>query len=193
MPDDATAVPVATAAAPPPERRNGILVPTWAAIVVAILLIGGLGFAIGYWTADDDGADAANASSSQLAPNRGGSNGNRGGESGGGIPNGNGNGPSAAQIAFLGVELESAANNGGASISSVRPGSPAADAGLKSGDVVTKIDDTTISDDDDLIRAVRAHQPGDEVTVTYTRDGTTAQAKVTLGDRSDATRSSVSP
>ena len=59
--------------------------------------------------------------------------------------------------------------------------------------MVTKIDDTTVADDDDLIRAVRAHKPGDEVTVTYTRDGNSAQVKVTLGDRSDATRSSVSP
>ena len=38
----------------------------------------------------------------------------------------NGNGQTAAPIAFLGVELESAANNGGAQISSVRDGSPAA-------------------------------------------------------------------
>ena len=75
----------------------------------------------------------------------------------------------------------------------MRAGSPAAEAGLKSGDVVTKIGDTTVADDDDLIRAIRAQKPGDEVTVTYTRDGNSAQVKVTLGDRSDATRSSVSP
>ena len=57
--------------------------------------------------------------------------------------------------------------------------------------MVTKIDDTAVTDDDDLIRAIRSHDPGDDVTVTYTRDGNTAQAKVTLGDRSEATRSSV--
>ena len=185
-----TAVPVAPVAAtsPPPERRGGILLPTWVAILVAVLLIGGIGFAIGYMTGDDDGADSANASSSQVTPNGGTSNGN-----GNGVPNGNGNGQTAAPIAFLGVELESAPDNGGARISSVREDSPAADAGLKSGDVVTKIGDTAITDDDDLIRAIRAHDPGDDVTVTYTRDGNTAQAQVTLGDRSEATRSSVSP
>jgi membrane-associated protease RseP (regulator of RpoE activity) len=196
-----TAETAAVPAAPPPnapsERRGGILVPAWAAIVVAILLIGGLGFAIGYWTGDDDGSDAANASSSQLAPNRQGPFSNGGGSNGSTVPNGNGsgngNGQTTAQIAFLGVELENAADNGGASISSVRAGSPAADAGLKAGDVVTKIDDKTVADDDDLIRAIRAHKPGEEVTVTYTRDGSSAQVKVTLGDRSDATRSSVSP
>ena len=100
---------------------------------------------------------------------------------------------SAAQIAFLGVELESAADNGGAWITNVRDDSPAADAGLQSGDVVTKIGDTTVSDDDDLIRAVRARDPGDDVTVTYTRDGNSEETQVTLGDRSEATRSSVSP
>ena len=57
--------------------------------------------------------------------------------------------------------------------------------------MVTKIDDTAVADDDDLIRAIRSHDPGDDVTVTYTRDGNTAQAEVTLGDRSEATRSSV--
>ena len=130
--------------------------------MVAVLLIGGIGFTIGYMTGDDDGADSANASSSQVTPNGGRSNGN-----GGGVPNGNGNGQTAAPIAFLGVELGAAADNGGARISSVREDSPAADAGLESGDVVTKIDDTTVADDDDLIRAIRAHDPGDDVTVTY--------------------------
>jgi membrane-associated protease RseP (regulator of RpoE activity) len=180
---------------PPAERRGGILVPVWAAILVAVLLIGGIGFAVGYVTADDDGTDAANASNSQLAPNRGGPfSGNGGGYNvPNGNENGNGNGQTTAQVAFLGVELESAANSGGARISSVRDGSPAADAGLKAGDVVTKIGDTAVTDDDDLIRAVRAQKPGDEVTVTYTRDGNSAQVKVTLGDRSEATRSSVSP
>ncbi len=183
-----TAVPVAPVAppSPPPERRGGILLPTWVAILVAVLLIGGLGFAIGYATGDNDGADSANASSSQVTPNGGTSD-----EGNSGLPNGNGQ--SAAQIAFLGVELESAADNGGARITNVRDDSPAADAGLQSGDVVTKIGDTTVSDDDDLIRAVRARDPGDDVTVTYTRDGNSEETQVTLGDRSEATRSSVSP
>ena len=183
-----TAVPVApvATASPPPERRGGILLPTWVAIVVAVLLIGGIGFAVGYMAGDDDGAESANASSSQVTPNGGTAN-----DDNGGFPNGNGQ--SAAPIAFLGVELESAADNGGARITDVRDDSPAADAGLQSGDVVTKIGDTDIADDDDLIRAVRAQEPGDDVTVTYTRDGTIAETEVTLGDRSEATRSTVSP
>jgi hypothetical protein len=65
----------------------------------------------------------------------------------------------------------------------VGPNSPAATAGLKTGDVITKIGDTTVQNDADLVRAIRNQSPGDNVTVTYTRDGTSAQS-VTLGDRS---------
>jgi membrane-associated protease RseP (regulator of RpoE activity) len=190
-----TAVPVAPAATatPPPERRNGILVPAWVAILVAVLLIGGIGFAIGYATGDDDGTDASNASSSQVVPNGNGSTLPNGSGNGSENGNGNGNGQTAAQIPFLGVQLDNAADNGGASITGVRDESPAADAGLKSGDVITKVGDTAVTNDRDLVRAIQSHKPGDDVTITYTRNGTSAQVTVTLGDRSEATRSSVSP
>jgi putative serine protease PepD len=75
----------------------------------------------------------------------------------------------------------------------VRDGSPAADGGLKTGDVITKVGDTAVTNARELVNAIQAHKPGDKVTITYTRNGTSAQATVTLGDRSEATRSSVSP
>ena len=56
---------------------------------------------------------------------------------------------------------------------------------------LTKIGDTTIESSTDLIRAVRSHDPGDSVTVTYTRDGKSTDVKVELGSFSDATRSAV--
>ena len=86
------------------------------------------------------------------------------------------------------MSVDNAANNGGATVTAVGPNSPAATAGLKTGDVITKIGDTTVQNDADLLRAIRSHEPGDEVTVTYTRNGASAQVKVTLGDRSNATR-----
>ncbi len=46
-----------------------------------------------------------------------------------------------------------------------------ASAGLKNGDVITKVDDTLITDADGLVATVRSYRPGDKVTVTYTRDG----------------------
>ena len=50
-------------------------------------------------------------------------------------------------------------------------GSPAAEAGLRTGDVITKIDDTLITSSDSLVATIRSYRPGDEVEVTYLRDG----------------------
>ena len=118
------AAPVATASAPPPERRGGILLPTWAAVVIAVLLIGGLGFAVGYWTGDGNSSDSANASSTQVAPTVPRNNG--GGNTGTvPTPNGNGNnGNTTAETAFLGVSVDNAANNGGATVTAVGPKAP---------------------------------------------------------------------
>jgi membrane-associated protease RseP (regulator of RpoE activity) len=185
--------PVATtpAAGAPPDRRGGVFVPTWLAIVVAILLIGGIGFAVGYVSADDGDSDATSAASSQQAPSTQPPSRNVPGNN---PPNGGGNFPNgrnAAETAFLGVSVENAGDDGGARVTEVRSDSPAADAGLKAGDVITKIGDTTIQSSTDLIRAVRSNDPGDSVTVTYTRDGESTDVKVELGSLSDATRDAV--
>jgi membrane-associated protease RseP (regulator of RpoE activity) len=197
-----TAVPAAGGAAPPPDRRGGIWLPTWLAAVLAVLLIGGLGFAIGYIAADDDDSNPSVAANSQEIPNRGNQPNLPNGGNLPGFPGNNGNrnspndgagddGQATASGAFLGVSVENAANDGGASITAVRSGSPAADAGLEEGDVITKVDDTDVQNGNDLIDAVRSHDPGDDVTVTYTRDGNSAQVTVQLGDRSDIARRSL--
>ena len=49
-------------------------------------------------------------------------------------------------------------------------GSPAAQAGLESGDVIVSFDSKEIINTDDLIRAIRATQIGQEVEITYWRD-----------------------
>ncbi|MEU2668594.1 trypsin-like peptidase domain-containing protein [Streptomyces sp. NPDC007164] len=61
---------------------------------------------------------------------------------------------------------------------------PADRAGLKPGDVITKFNDTAIDSGPTLIGEIWTHKPGDRVTLTYTRDGRTATAEVTLGERS---------
>ena len=68
----------------------------------------------------------------------------------------------------------------GAQIEDVTSGSIADSAGLKNGDVITKIDDTTITGGDSLVATVRSYRPGDEVTVTYLRDGDTGTTKLKL-------------
>ncbi|GAA3011669.1 S1C family serine protease [Streptomyces fulvorobeus] len=65
----------------------------------------------------------------------------------------------------------------------VSPGGPAAKAGLKGGDVITKFNDTVIESGPTLIGEIWTHKPGDKVTLTYKRDGKTATAEVTLGER----------
>ena len=59
-------------------------------------------------------------------------------------------------------------------------GGAAAAAGLRAGDVVTKVDGARIGQGDDLIAAIRAHAVKDSVTITYTRAGAVHTAKVTL-------------
>ncbi|NUT33326.1 MAG: PDZ domain-containing protein, partial [Hamadaea sp.] len=84
---------------------------------------------------------------------------------------------------YLGVKAGDNAN-GGATVSEVVAGGAAAKAGLKVGDVVTKFGDVVINDADDLVSAVQSRNPGDQVTVTYTRDGTSTTTTVTLGSAS---------
>ncbi|WP_149826895.1 S1C family serine protease [Streptomyces tailanensis] len=65
----------------------------------------------------------------------------------------------------------------------ITAGGPADKAGLKPGDVITKLDDHVIDSGPTLIGEIWTHLPGDKVTLTYTRDGKTQTAEVTLGER----------
>ncbi|MEU0199023.1 MULTISPECIES: trypsin-like peptidase domain-containing protein [unclassified Streptomyces] len=65
----------------------------------------------------------------------------------------------------------------------VEPGGPAAKAGLKPGDVITKLDDRVIDSGPTLIGEIWTHKPGDKVTITYERGGKQHTVDVTLGSR----------
>ncbi|WP_030041822.1 S1C family serine protease, partial [Streptomyces resistomycificus] len=65
----------------------------------------------------------------------------------------------------------------------VEAGGPADKAGLKPGDVITKLDDTVIDSGPTLIGEIWTHKPGDKVTVTYERSGKTRTVELTLGSR----------
>jgi S1-C subfamily serine protease len=86
----------------------------------------------------------------------------------------------------------------GVAVTSVAEGTPAADAGLQAatdatifegdevptgGDVITALDGETVTTADDLRTVIEAKQPGDELEITYVRDGTSHTVTVTLADR----------
>jgi putative serine protease PepD len=81
--------------------------------------------------------------------------------------------------AFVGVRILSV--TGGAKITKIVAGSPAAKAGLKVGDVVTSFDGKTITSADELTAVVSAAKAGEKVTVTVKRGGSTHHVTVTLG------------
>jgi putative serine protease PepD len=68
----------------------------------------------------------------------------------------------------------------GAEIQEVTSGSTADSAGLRQGDVITKVDDTLITGADSLVATIRSYRPGDEVTVTFERDGDEQTAQLEL-------------
>jgi putative serine protease PepD len=90
--------------------------------------------------------------------------------------------------AYLGVQVAGGtsdttggASATGATVASVVSGGPAAAAGLRAGDVVVKAGDRAITDGDDLVAAIRTYQPGNRVTLTIHRGGSTTTVTVTLG------------
>ena len=68
----------------------------------------------------------------------------------------------------------------GAVVREVTNGSPGDDAGLKKGDVITKVNNTPIGSSNALVAAVRSYQPGRTITLTYLRSGDEKTTKVTL-------------
>jgi putative serine protease PepD len=88
----------------------------------------------------------------------------------------------AVKHAFLGVSTSDATtSNSGALIQTVSSGGPAADAGIKAGDVVTSIGATKIQGTNDLVAAIATHRAGDKVQVTVKRGSQTKTVTVTLG------------
>ncbi|MGZ4446576.1 MAG: S1C family serine protease [Nocardioides sp.] len=77
----------------------------------------------------------------------------------------------------------------GAQVQDVTNGSTADNAGIRSGDVITKVDDHLITGSDSLVATIRSYRPGDKVTVTYERGGSTKTVTLTLDSDASATNS----
>ncbi|MDH7462251.1 PDZ domain-containing protein [Chitinophagaceae bacterium 26-R-25] len=81
---------------------------------------------------------------------------------------------------FLGVKTE---KDNGAKITDVTAGSPAEKAGLKVGDIITKVDDVAITSPEDLSKAVGSYKPNEKITITYKRNKKDQKVTTTLGKR----------
>jgi len=72
--------------------------------------------------------------------------------------------------------------NNGALISQVTPNSPAAEAGLQAGDIVIEVNGTSIADANAMANAIGLLKIGDEVNMTYVRDGETQTTTATVAN-----------
>ncbi|MFL5822990.1 MAG: S1C family serine protease [Solirubrobacteraceae bacterium] len=84
--------------------------------------------------------------------------------------------------AYVGVFLNGA-SLGGAEVTSVQPGSPADNAGLRPNDVVIAINGKRIGSTQQFIETVDTFSPGQIINVTVKRHGSTKQLKLQLGSR----------
>ncbi len=82
-------------------------------------------------------------------------------------------------IIGAGVDIRSEFSGGG-TLTEVRDDSPAQRAGLREGDVITEVGGQRVGDGIALIVAIRTHQPGDTVEVTFERDGAAETVSVVL-------------
>jgi putative serine protease PepD len=92
-----------------------------------------------------------------------------------------------ATHAVLGISVNGAQTNTGptsatgAKVAAVQPGSPAEQAGIRAGDVITQIGKQRIDDSVGAIAATRSHAPGTTVAVTVQSSGQSKTVSVTLG------------
>jgi serine protease Do len=105
---------------------------------------------------------------------------------------------------YLGVEIQPVTQDiaedlglksaAGALVAQVMPGTPAAEAGLKNGDVITKLDGKSVATPSDLTIQVGELKPGAKVELTYIRDGAEKTAQATLAtQKSEKTASAENP
>jgi serine protease Do len=71
----------------------------------------------------------------------------------------------------------------GVAITSVRPDSPAAKAGLQGEDTITAINGKPIKNGEELVNLISATRPGNKLNLTFVRNGQEKQATVVVADR----------
>jgi C-terminal processing protease CtpA/Prc len=89
--------------------------------------------------------------------------------------------------AYLGVGADTAARGAdqqeGVIVREVQPDGPAAQAGIRRGDVITKVGRRVVEDSDDLCNAITRHRAGERVTIQARRNGQERTFQVNLNER----------
>jgi hypothetical protein len=88
-----------------------------------------------------------------------------------------------AGSAFLGVVVDPRRAGDGLTLSATLPGSAAARVGLRSGDVLLRVDGVAVESLEALRREVLTRKPGERVAILYLRDDETHEVTATLGVR----------
>ncbi len=87
--------------------------------------------------------------------------------------------------AVLGVNLGEPGEDGGVELEGVMEKSPAEKVGLQAGDVITKINGDGVTGAEELIRAVNEFKAGDELKISYRREGEERDVVVKLARLGD--------
>jgi putative serine protease PepD len=88
-----------------------------------------------------------------------------------------------ASYPVIGATVRDGSDTKGVEVSGVEAGGPAADAGLRAGDVISTIDGAPVTTMEELIVAIRTRRPGQQIVLEYTRGSTDRSATVTLGGK----------
>jgi putative serine protease PepD len=88
-----------------------------------------------------------------------------------------------ATYPVVGANVEEASGDQGVVLTSVVGGGPAADAGLREGDVITRIDGKRVNTVEELIVTIRTHRPREAVTLEYERGEAPRKARMVLGSK----------
>jgi putative serine protease PepD len=85
--------------------------------------------------------------------------------------------------AYLGVSTSDPERGSGALVVEAVPGAPAAEAGLRDGDVILSVGRRRVRDPDDVVAAIEDERPGRRVEIEYRRGSITRSVEVELGVR----------
>jgi S1-C subfamily serine protease len=91
-------------------------------------------------------------------------------------------GASANGSLFFGQGGGNSPSVSGALVAQISSGGPAAQAGVQQGDVITSVNGTTIASATDLLTALAHQKPGDTISLTLNRNGSTLTVHAHLGE-----------